>query len=77
LKRFALTSKITVLPDNLFSAALVHPGNASVKRTDDNCWSRIPFREIKELLGKDFAFYAEGKPGPPGAQTPPEPSSRA
>lgn len=70
-------ARIAALPDNRFIAALVHPGNASVKRTDDDCWSHVPFREIKELLGKDFAFYAASKPGPPGARIPPGPSSRA
>jgi glycosyltransferase involved in cell wall biosynthesis len=52
-------AKITVLPDNQFIAALVHPDNASAKRTYDYCWFQIPFPEIRLLLGKDFEFYAD------------------
>lgn len=55
-------AKITVLPDNRFIAALVHPDNASIKRTRDDCWFEIPFPEIRSLFGKDLAFYADREP---------------
>jgi glycosyltransferase involved in cell wall biosynthesis len=55
-------AKIKALPDNRFIAALVHPDNASSKRTDDDCWFTIPFPRIRALFGRDFAFYADTNP---------------
>lgn len=52
-------AKILMLADNRFMAALVHPGNASAKRTHDDCWFKLPFSEIRELIGKDWTFYAD------------------
>ncbi|MHB8111131.1 MAG: glycosyltransferase family 2 protein [Syntrophorhabdaceae bacterium] len=56
-------AKIVALPENRFIAALIHPDNASTKSTHDNCWSKIPFPDIRALLGKDFPFYADLGPG--------------
>jgi len=43
--------------NNQFMAALIHPDNASPKRTDGDCWFKIPFSNIRELIGRDWEFY--------------------
>lgn len=42
-----------------FITGLIHSGNASPKRTDDDCWFKFPFSEIKRLIGKDWEFYLD------------------
>lgn len=59
-------AKVMALDDNRFMAALVHPGNVSTKRTQDDCWFTFPFSEIRGLLGKDWAFYVGSKPDSAG-----------
>lgn len=49
---------ITALPNNTFIAELVHADNAGAKRTHEDCWSPVPFRDLMSLIGADFAFYA-------------------
>lgn len=60
-------AKIIALDDNRFMAALVHPGNVSVKRIHDDCWFTLSFLEIKRLIGKDWAFYDGANPDLSGA----------
>lgn len=50
-------AKIRALPDNGFMAALVHPGNTGVKRTDDSCWVARSISEVRARIGKDWPFY--------------------
>ncbi|MDZ7361157.1 MAG: glycosyltransferase family 2 protein [candidate division KSB1 bacterium] len=50
--------KIIALQDCKFYLALIHPGNASPKRTSDSRWHSHPLEEIRSLLGEDWAFYA-------------------
>jgi glycosyltransferase involved in cell wall biosynthesis len=52
-------AKILALEDNRFMAALVHPGNVSVKRTRDDCWSNFSFTDLRAWIGRDWAFYAD------------------
>lgn len=58
-----MAAKIVALRDSRFIASLIHPGNTSVKRTNDDCWVRHPLGEIIALLGKDWKFYAPEKAG--------------
>lgn len=51
-------AKIVALEDNRFMAALVHPGNVSAKRIQDDCWFPVSFGEIRALMGGDWAFYS-------------------
>lgn len=59
-------AKIIAHNDNRFMVALVHPGNVSVKKTCDDCWFALSFSEIKELIGKSWAFYEVAKPDSAG-----------
>ena len=55
--RFVWNDPTAKIIANRFMAALVHPENASPKKTDDDCWIKFSFSEIKKLIGKDWEFY--------------------
>ncbi|MBI5550687.1 MAG: glycosyltransferase family 2 protein [Desulfobacterales bacterium] len=52
-------AKIVPLANREFIIGLIHPGNASPKRTDDDCWFKLSLSRIKALIGKDWEFYAD------------------
>jgi glycosyltransferase involved in cell wall biosynthesis len=49
---------IVALSDTRWMAALVHPENTSAKRIEERCWTPCSFDAIRELIGKDWEFYA-------------------
>jgi glycosyltransferase involved in cell wall biosynthesis len=51
-------AKIVAIEENRFMAALVHPGNVSIKKTGDDCWSEVSFADIRALIGTDWGFYS-------------------
>lgn len=53
-------ARIAMLADNRWLVALMHPGNTSPKRPDNSSWHPRSFRAIKELIGHDWSFYADG-----------------
>jgi glycosyltransferase involved in cell wall biosynthesis len=50
--------RMTLLQDNTFYVALIHPGNISPKRPTDNRWHAHSTEHIRTLLGQDISFYA-------------------
>ncbi len=52
-------AKIVPLANTEFMAGLIHPDNASPKKTDDDCWFQYSLSEIEALIGKDWAFYLD------------------
>ncbi|HUT64389.1 MAG TPA: glycosyltransferase [Anaerolineae bacterium] len=49
--------KIVTLKDNTFYLALIHPGNASAKRTTNTCWYPVPNTKVTDIIGDDYFFY--------------------
>ncbi|MEK6302439.1 MAG: glycosyltransferase [Acidobacteriota bacterium] len=55
----ARARRMIALEDTTFFVAIVHPGNTSVKRTNDARYRVKQPAEIRKLLGDDLGFYIE------------------
>lgn len=53
------STKMTTLQDCTFYVAIIHPRNSNPKRTKDARWLSYPTTAIQEVMGTDWAFYAE------------------
>jgi glycosyltransferase involved in cell wall biosynthesis len=51
--------KLLTLQNVTFYIALIHPGNTSPKRSQDEQWHSYPTAEIRNLMGEDWTFYAD------------------
>jgi glycosyltransferase involved in cell wall biosynthesis len=64
------------LPDYRFYVALIHPGNTSPKTSRGSYWSRWS-GDIRDVMGKDLAFYQELAQGAPPGTVDAAPAARA
>lgn len=60
-------AKVLALADNRWLVAVVHPGNTSAKQPEGSCWTARPWREIQQLIGQDWPFYAAMGTAPPAS----------
>jgi 2-polyprenyl-3-methyl-5-hydroxy-6-metoxy-1,4-benzoquinol methylase len=56
----AQADQVLRLEDQRFIVGLVHAGNVSPKATNGSCWNARPVEVVRELVGRDLAFY-EGR----------------
>jgi glycosyltransferase involved in cell wall biosynthesis len=50
-------TRIVMLDDNRWLAALIHPGNTSPKRPEEKGWHPYSFAALQDLIGEDWCFY--------------------